>query len=238
MRRQSAGGLRARLHENSGPAALVISCIALVLTFTGAADAARQAAMKVVSKPKPGAVLKLGKNGKFPSKAIPKVDSARSADQIGGFAAEELKATCGAEYVDIGTWCLSSATYSVPPADAGKNDFFYAVHACNDLGARVSLQVKANVTTWIAISGVEDASGSFTIVVHPETLPPNDAFADAIALKPGRVQGTNVLATRELGLPDATSAQLWPHRHGTDAMFVQLLGAVGGAEDPAHRVDA
>lgn len=31
------------------------------------------------------------------------------------------------------------------------------------------------------------------------------------------------VATAPLGLPDAASAQLWPHRHGTDAMFVQLL---------------
>ena len=32
-------------------------------------------------------------------------------------------------------------------------------------------------------------------------MPPNDAFVDAIALKPGRVQGSNTLATRELGEP-------------------------------------
>jgi hypothetical protein len=74
--------------------------------------------------------------------------------------------------------------------------------ACNDLGARVSLQVKAGITTWIAIAGVEDDSGTFTIVAHPETLPPNDAFVDAIAITPGRIQGTNVLATRELGDPE------------------------------------
>ena len=30
--------------------------------------------------------------------------------------------------------------------------------------------------------------------------------------------------TREqLDLPPATHVQLWPHRHGTDAMFIQLL---------------
>jgi 16S rRNA (cytosine967-C5)-methyltransferase len=30
--------------------------------------------------------------------------------------------------------------------------------------------------------------------------------------------------TREaLDLPDAPHVQLWPHRHGTDAMFIQLL---------------
>jgi 16S rRNA (cytosine967-C5)-methyltransferase len=30
--------------------------------------------------------------------------------------------------------------------------------------------------------------------------------------------------TREpLDLPEAKHVQLWPHRHGTDAMFIQLL---------------
>ena len=33
------------------------------------------------------------------------------------------------------------------------------------------------------------------------------------------------IATRELELPAGSSAQLWPHRHGTDAMFIQLLRA-------------
>jgi 16S rRNA (cytosine967-C5)-methyltransferase len=31
------------------------------------------------------------------------------------------------------------------------------------------------------------------------------------------------IATRELDLPPGTHAQLWPHRHGTDAMFIQLM---------------
>ena len=73
--------------------------------------------------------------------------------------------------------------------------------ACNDLGAKVSLQVKAGVTVWIAIAGVEGGAGTFTLVAHAETVPPNDAFVDAVTLKPGRVQGSNTLATRELGEP-------------------------------------
>jgi hypothetical protein len=76
--------------------------------------------------------------------------------------------------------------------------------ACNDLGARVSLQVKAGVTTWVAISGVDDGAGTFTIVANAETLPDNDAFVDAIPLRPGRINGSNVLATRELGDPELT----------------------------------
>jgi 16S rRNA (cytosine967-C5)-methyltransferase len=37
------------------------------------------------------------------------------------------------------------------------------------------------------------------------------------------------IATRDLELPAGTSVQLWPHRHGTDAMFIQLLRRRGGA---------
>ncbi|MEP6842615.1 MAG: transcription antitermination factor NusB [Pseudolysinimonas sp.] len=36
------------------------------------------------------------------------------------------------------------------------------------------------------------------------------------------------IATRDLELPVARHAQLWPHRHGTDAMFIQLLAKVAG----------
>lgn len=38
------------------------------------------------------------------------------------------------------------------------------------------------------------------------------------------------IATRELGLGPGPSAQLWPHRHGTDAMFIQLLELRLGAQ--------
>ena len=30
-------------------------------------------------------------------------------------------------------------------------------------------------------------------------------------------------STRELDLASGSHAQLWPHRHGTDAMFIQLM---------------
>ena len=37
---------------------------------------------------------------------------------------------------------------------------------------------------------------------------------------PGILAG---IATEDLDLAPGTHAQLWPHRHGTDAMFIQLL---------------
>ena len=44
------------------------------------------------------------------------------------------------------------------------------------------------------------------------------------ALRPLDTPGVvETIARAPLALPDAPSAQLWPHRHGTDAMFIQLL---------------
>jgi len=53
--------------------------------------------------------------------------------------------------------------------------------------------------------------------------------ADALKRHGGVVTAIDTPAVLEavslepLGLPDRTHAQLWPHRHGTDAMFIQLL---------------
>jgi hypothetical protein len=111
-------------------AALAVSLLALVFALTGAADAA----LKVVSKPKPNAVLKLDKHGKFPAKAIPKVASAKSADRVGGKRAKDLAMNCDPQSVDLGTWCLQAALYPLPNEDIGKNDYFYATKACVDAG--------------------------------------------------------------------------------------------------------
>lgn len=67
---------------------------------------------------------------------------------------------------------------------------------------------------------------------HPaETL---DQVAGVLERHPGleAIDTPAVLAdisTRDLDLPDATHAQLWPHRHGTDAMFIQLIRRSEGA---------
>ena len=34
------------------------------------------------------------------------------------------------------------------------------------------------------------------------------------------------IVAQPLDLPEASHVQLWPHRHGTDAMFIQLLAKV------------
>ena len=115
-------------------AALIVALLALVLSFTGVADAARQAVVNVVSKPKPNAVLRLDKKGKFPAKAIPKVDAAKRADRLGTLRAQDLADTCTADTVDLGTWCLQASPYPLPNEDIGKNDYAYASKTCVDAG--------------------------------------------------------------------------------------------------------
>jgi 16S rRNA (cytosine967-C5)-methyltransferase len=58
--------------------------------------------------------------------------------------------------------------------------------------------------------GIVDAA----LARHPRLIP-----LDAAAV----VQG---VAIRDLDLPDGPTVQLWPHRHGTDGMFIALLSKV------------
>lgn len=117
--------------------AMIVALVALVLSTTGLADAARRAVVSAFSghtlstKPHPGGLLLLGKNGKFPASAIPTV---RNASRVDGKTAEALAGTCPPDTVDLGTWCLDSAPYPLTKADAGKNDFVWASKACEAEG--------------------------------------------------------------------------------------------------------
>lgn len=120
--------------SRAGRAALVIASIALVFSFTGVGDAARQKVVNVVSKPKKNAVLRLNSKAKFPAKAIPKVSAARNADRLGNRVAEDFVGQCNAQSVDLGSWCLLSSPYPVPNEDAGKNSYLYATQKCVEEG--------------------------------------------------------------------------------------------------------
>jgi hypothetical protein len=117
--------------------AMVVALVALVLSTTGFADAARQAIVSAVaghrisSKPLPGGLLVLGKNKKFPAAAIPTV---REAARVGGKTAEELAGTCPPQTVDLGTWCLDTAPFPLTNAEAGKNNYIWAAKACEAEG--------------------------------------------------------------------------------------------------------
>jgi hypothetical protein len=122
------------VRKHAGSAALIVALLTFVLTVSGAAEAARQAAFRVVSKPRPNAVLKLDKRARFPARAIPKVASARNADRVGGKTAADLTTTCDPQTVDLGTWCLQASPYPLPNEDIGRNDYFYASAACVEAG--------------------------------------------------------------------------------------------------------
>ncbi len=115
------------IRRNAAPAALIIACIALLASLTGAADAARKAVFGASTKPRPYGVLKLGKNAKFPASAIPTVAAAR---RLGTLRPADITDNCDAITVDLGTWCLMTNPYPVPPEDQGKNSWFYASQAC------------------------------------------------------------------------------------------------------------
>lgn len=117
--------------------ALVIACVALIFSTTGFADAARHAIVSVVAghpvttKPRPGVILVLGRNGKFPATAIPKV---HEASRVGGKTAVQLEGTCPPDTVDMGSYCMESAPYPLNKEDAGKNNFIFASKTCAKAG--------------------------------------------------------------------------------------------------------
>jgi hypothetical protein len=117
--------------------AMIVALVALVLSTTGLADAARRAVVSVFeghpvsTKPYAGGVLLLGRNRKFPAAAIPTV---KDASKVDGKSAQELAGTCPPATVDLGTWCLDSAPYPVTNAEAGKNNFIWASKACEAEG--------------------------------------------------------------------------------------------------------
>jgi hypothetical protein len=117
--------------------AMAVALAALVLSTTGIADAARHAVTAVIaghsvtSKPRPNALLTLGKNGKFPAAAIPTV---KNASRVAGKTPEQLAGSCPPATVDLGSWCLDTAPYPLTKADVGKNNYIWASTACEAEG--------------------------------------------------------------------------------------------------------
>ncbi|HUB36128.1 MAG TPA: hypothetical protein VL972_04835 [Solirubrobacteraceae bacterium] len=117
--------------------AMVVALIALVLSMTGAGEAARRAVVSsfgghpVSAKPHAGGVLLLGKNRKFPASAIPTV---RDASRVGGKTAAQLEGTCPPDSISIGSWCMETTVYPLTNADIGKNDFQWASQTCEEAG--------------------------------------------------------------------------------------------------------
>jgi hypothetical protein len=132
--------LRERSHRRLPSPAMVVALIALVFSTTGLADAARHAVVAAIdghqisSKPHAGALLTLGRNGKFPAAAIPTVSTAENAKRFDGKTAEQIVATCPPDSVDLGTWCLESTPFPLNKEDVGKNNYIWASKKCEEEG--------------------------------------------------------------------------------------------------------
>jgi hypothetical protein len=117
--------------------AMGVAVLALVLSTTGLADAARRAVIDafaghtISTRPHAGGILLLGNNRKFPASAIPTVSN---ASRIDGKTAEALEGTCPPQTVNLGTWCLDTAPYPLSNAQIGKNDYVFASNTCEEEG--------------------------------------------------------------------------------------------------------
>ncbi len=117
--------------------AMLIALTALVFSTTGLADAARHAVIsaiaghRITTKPHAGAILVLGRNGKFPAAAIPTVSN---ANRVGGKTATELEGSCPPDTVNLGSTCMESSPYPLKKEDVGKNNFLFASKTCQKEG--------------------------------------------------------------------------------------------------------
>ena len=126
--------MKASTHRWSGPAALTVAVLAFVGATTGLADGAASKVARVVSAPRPLAVLRLDKTGKFPAKAIPTVARARTADRLEGSTLDQITPSCAPTTVDLGTWCLMAGPYPLLNTEVGRNDYLFASQKCVSLG--------------------------------------------------------------------------------------------------------
>jgi hypothetical protein len=116
---------------------MVVALLALVLSTTGLADAARRAVVSALAghpisaQPHAGGILLLGRNRKFAAAAIPTVANAR---KVGGKTAAQLEGQCLPTTVDVGTWCIESAPFPLTKEDLGKNNFVWASKKCEEEG--------------------------------------------------------------------------------------------------------
>jgi hypothetical protein len=158
-----------RFRRNAGVIALLLSILAVVLSMSGLADAARKALFRATTRPKPNQLLLLGKNGKFPASAIPTVANAR---HLGGKSLRAVTPICPHGTVDLGTYCIAQALYDVPTADAGLNNYFYATQACARQGGYLpSAGQLIGAAAKVQLASVLTDNPLTAIVQVPETSP-------------------------------------------------------------------
>jgi hypothetical protein len=141
-------------------AALLVALIAMVFSMGGMAPAKKGGSA--------GKVVYLGKNGKIPAKYLPIAKTAKNASKLGGATRAKLTVECPIpNAIDLGTWCLESGLYPIPPEDAGKNDYLYATQACVKaggwlptaaqlIGAAPRAKLQSTIDDSILTSGAEE----------------------------------------------------------------------------------
>lgn len=128
--------MRRRFSERLPAVSLVISMIALILSASGLADAARKAVVdaiaghRISTHPYPNGLLVLGKNRKFPASAIPTV---RNSNEVGGLTRDALS-SCPPVAVNLGTWCLETSPFPLTNKQIGQNNYFFATQMCVSRG--------------------------------------------------------------------------------------------------------
>jgi hypothetical protein len=132
--------VRKFIAERSGPVALVLSMVALVLSVTGLGQAAvhfAYDAMAPSTTPHPYGVLQLNKHKQFPASVIPTVNRAKNAtnsSKLGNLTASQIEGSCPPTTVDLGSWCLMTAPYPLTTAQQGMNNYFWASQQCVSQG--------------------------------------------------------------------------------------------------------
>jgi hypothetical protein len=156
--------------------AMIVALVALVLSTTGLADAARHAVSsvfhghRVSAKPYPHGLLLLNKHKKFPASAIPTVANAK---KVGGKTAGQLEASCPPDSISIGggggSWCMETTVYPLTNADVGKNNFMWASRKCEEAGGWLpSASELIGAAEWIKLESViHDSQLTATIPLDP-----------------------------------------------------------------------
>lgn len=152
--------MKTKLRHHSASAALIVSVVALIASMSGVSVA--QLAGSPSTKPRPNGLLLLNKKKQFPPSVIP---YAKNSKRLGGKSLSSLEATCSPGDVDLGTFCIMSIPVLVLPADAGKNNYFYATQRCAELGGYLptAAQLIGAATRVKLSSTVDDSAGTALI---------------------------------------------------------------------------
>ena len=118
--------------------AMLVALVALVLSTTGLADAARKAVVSALCRAPDQ--RQAARRRDPAARAQPQVrgrgdpDGSQRLAKVGGKTAAQLEGQCLPDTVDVGTWCIESAPFPLTKEDLGKNNFIWASRKCEEEG--------------------------------------------------------------------------------------------------------